>query len=210
MDIVFADTFAKSLRKLRIHERWYLKLIDLVRYDIPRFCTNVWQFRKELWNNYEFDSNGSLRMLKKSLERTANCLEFHGHEIEEPRNKKVQKMRRAIEILEHHIEDDFLELAEKELGYELVSRWNFSKPDEKGMVALLDDETDEEKAKNKALFELSRKIEKDTWKELFRILEGQDYDDYQEYIKDMTEEEKKKEDLWYKWFDGSGLKGWWD
>jgi hypothetical protein len=210
MNIVFADTFTKSLRKLRIHNRWYWKLIDLCRYDIPRFCTNVWQFRKELWNNYKFDSNGALRMLKKNLERNANYLEFYGYEIEESRNKKIEKMHRAIEILEHHIEDDFIELAEKELGYELVSRWNFGEPDEKGMVALLDDETEEEKVKNKALFELSRKIEKDTWKELFRILEGQDYDDYSEYIKDMTDEEKKAEDLWYKWFDGSGLKGWWD
>lgn len=188
MNIVFADTFAKSLRKLRIHNRWYWKLIDLCWYDIPRFCTNVWQFRKELWNNYEFDSYGALRMLKKNLERTADCLEFHGNEIEEPRNKKVAKMRRAIEILEHHIEDDFIELAEKELGYELVHHWIFDKPDENGMVALLDDEKAEEKAKNKDIFDLSSKIEKDTWKELFGILEGQDYDQ----------------------FDGSGLKGWWD
>jgi hypothetical protein len=29
-------------------------------------------------------------------------------------------------------------------------------------------------------------------------------------MESTSEEDKRKTDLWYKWFDGSGMKHWWD
>jgi hypothetical protein len=42
---------------------------------------------------------------------------------------------------------------------------------------------------------------------LFSILQGQDY---LEYAKNRPADEKFTEDQWYMWFDGSGMKCWWD
>jgi hypothetical protein len=75
---------------------------------------------------------------------------------------------------------------------------------------LVDKETPAEKRHNSKVYNLSRKLEESEWKELFKLLQGQDYKDYKKFAKTLTEEEKKQTDQYYKWFDGSGLKGWWD
>jgi hypothetical protein len=34
--------------------------------------------------------------------------------------------------------------------------------------------------------------------------------EYSEIYNSKTEEEKREESVWNDWFDGSGIKGWWD
>jgi hypothetical protein len=207
MDVILTDTFTKSLRKLISHQRWYWLAIDAIRYDIPRFCSNLWAFKKDLWYNYDFDSTGSMRMLRTSLERNANAIEHYGNEVAESRLKKIAKIRRAVEILNHHIEDDFMELAEIQLGKKSVSTWDIEELEDGKGGKLIPLETEEQEAINMEIFKLSRELENSTWKELFSILQGQDY---LEYAKNRPADEKFTEDQWYMWFDGSGMKGWWD
>jgi hypothetical protein len=139
------------------------------------------------------------------LKRTANYIELHGNEVDEPRLKKIAKIRRAVELLNYHIGDEFMQLAEKQLNLEVVTNWNFSEPDENGTVSLLDDDSPEDAKNNRLIFDLSTKIEKETWVELVEIIKGQDMEEYSKFKESKAEDE----DLWYKWFDGSGLKGWW-
>jgi hypothetical protein len=207
MDVILTDTFTKSLRKLISHQRWYWLAIDAIRYDIPRFCSNLWAFKKDLWYNYDFDSTGSMRMLRTSLERNANAIEHYGNEVAESRLKKIAKIRRAVEILNHHIEDDFMELAEIQLGKKSVSTWDIEELEDGKGGKLIPLETEEQEAINMEIFKLSRELENSTWKELFSILQGQDY---LEYAKNRPADEKFTEDQWYMWFDGSGMKCWWD
>ena len=208
MDVILTDTFTKSLKKMISRQRWYWLAIDAVRYDIPRFCKNVWAFRKDLWNNYDFDSTGSLRMLRTSLARNANAIEYYGNEVAESRLKKIAKIRRAVEILNHHIDDDFIEVAEKQLGKELILNWGVE--DVIGGGKLINTETDQQNRDNEEISKLSCELENSTWKELFIILQGQDYTEYSELAKALTKEDRHNDDHWNKWFDGSGIKCWWD
>ena len=36
------------------------------------------------------------------------------------------------------------------------------------------------------------------------------YRQYKEIYKTLSDEEKREEDHYYKWFDGTGIRGWWD
>jgi hypothetical protein len=211
MDVVLTDTFAKSLKRLRNRQRWFWKAWDCLRYDVPRFLKNLKTYSKDLWNTYPWDTHGALRLLRTNIRITADTIEKYGHEVDESRLKKIEKMRRAVDILNYHIEDDFIDLAEEQLG-KTVSDWvDFAKDDKHpDWVKLVSKATEQEEKDNSAIYALARKLENDTWKELFEILHGQNVEEYRKLMENLTEEEKKSEDHWYKWFDGSGMKGWWD
>lgn len=199
MEIKFADSFWKSLKVMARHQTWWYKTYEVFRYKIPMFFENVWYFRKVLWRFRSWDYTFNLMMLSKSLEKTAHTLEFHGFEIEETKNKKVEKIKRVIEIINSLNESNYINRAEEQLG-ELrgVEFWEDK------------EDTPEDKEHNKKVLDLSSKIEEDEWSELFVILKGQNHQDYAELMDNATEEEKMKTDLWNKWFDGSGMKHWWD
>lgn len=211
MEIKFADTFTKSLKKLIWHESKIYKFYAFFRYDIARFCKNVWKFRKALNKHYWWDHHGTLMFLEIGLTDMANRLEVDGLEIDISRLKKVKAIRRAAELIRNYNEDNYIEMAEAELGEIVLYDWEFEEiPDRPGLSRLIDKETESEKAHNSKVYERAREIEEQEWKELFRILEGQDHSEYQKIIGALSEEEKREQDHYYKWFDGSNLKGWWD
>jgi Fe-S cluster assembly scaffold protein SufB len=109
-------------------------------------------------------------------------------------------MKRAIQLLNNIRSDKYISQSENELGELKNSDW------------LLNDREDtvEEKEHNRKVFERSHEIEESEWKELWTIFEGQDYEEYKSLYDSLTEEEKREKYLWYEWFDGSGIKGWWD
>lgn len=196
MKVKVADTFLKSFRKMIIRERWYYKLYDAVRYDIPMFLKNIVRFRKELYRFRDWDSSFNLQLFKRSLEFTCNLIEKKGHEVESSKYKKVKAMRRAIELMDNFIEDNFIEQAERELGLEYKTGFDFGEEDEKGCCEMISTCTPEEEKNNNKIFKLSRKLEKDQWKELWDIIRGQS-----KCPKDVE---------WDDFFDGSNLLGWWD
>lgn len=200
MEIKFADSFWKSLERLRMHQTWWYKTYECFRYKIPMFFENIWYFRKELWEFRSWDYSFNLRMFGRSLEKTANTLEFYGWEIEETRMKKVERIKRVVQIIKSLDEGDYINRAEKELGeLKNSSGWRTGVQD-----------TPEEREHNKKVFELSRQIEENEWNELFDILKGQDHQEYKEIINKLTYEEQIERDHWKNWFDGSGMKHWWD
>jgi hypothetical protein len=102
-------------------------------------------------------------------------------------------------------------MAEAELGVVIYYDWEFEEVEDKpGYSKLVDKETEGEKAHNRKVYERSREIGEQEWNELWRILQGQDHREYQKISESLTEEERKDEDHYYKWFDGTGLRGWWD
>lgn len=211
MEIKFADTFAESLKKLSWHQSKIYKFYSFFRYDIMRFIKNVWRFRKPLANHYWWDHHGTLMFLEVGLTHMSENLEKKGLEIDISRLKKVAAMKRAVEIIKNYNEGNYIEMAESELGPLYLHDWEFEEvPDNPGFSRLVEKNTEEESNHNSKVFELSRKIEEREWKELFKILKGQDYKDYKKFEKTLSVEEKRQTDQYYKWFDGSGLKGWWD
>jgi hypothetical protein len=212
MDIKFADSFSKSLKKLIWHESRVYKFWAFFRYDISRFIKNVWRFRKALANHYWWDHHGTLMFLETGLTHMSDNLEVKGMEVDGPRMKKVAAMRRAVEIIKNYNQSNFIDMAEAELGPIYLHDWEFEEvPDKPGYSRLIDKDTPEEKKHNRKVFDRAREIEDLEWKELFEILQGQNHKEYSRLYKKAKKEGMGEDrDLWNNWFNGTGLKGWWD
>lgn len=198
MEVKFADTFFKSLERMSNRERWYWKTWDFLRYDIPKGVKNIIFFWKVIWNFRPWDHTYNLRILSKSLEPLRDSI-IKGREVDVPRLKKVAKIERAIEILNNITEDKYTDIAEAQLGYEVNSEFLF-----------LPEEPEEIKEANRKIYDLSQEIEDKEWKELWIIFQGQEHSHYVMLLDKMTPEERKEDDVWNNWYDGSGMGRWWN
>lgn len=210
MKIGFADSFFDSLERMSTHQTWWYRTYDTIRYGIPRFFKNVWRFKSELYDFYPWDYSYNLSIFRRSLEITADDLEKNGMEVSESRLKKVEKIRRAIVLLNNVRGNSHIEMAEKELGNLFLSDWDFEEvPDSNGSMRLIDNETPEQKEHNSKVFARSNEIEEEEWNELFEILKGQDHEDYKKFA-NKAKVSGDGHDTWSEWFDGSGIRNWWD
>jgi len=192
MKVQFADTFAKSLRNLIWHESKIYKTYSFFRYGIVRFFRNLFYFRNEMYEFQWWDYRFNLTLFRKSIEYTAKNVKEKGLEVDESRLKKVAAMERLIHIMKVIEKDDFIELAEKELGEIKHRDFEFEPADQVGYFRLVDNETPEEKEHNHKVFKRSHEIEEEYWDEMVKIIRGQrNLKDYNEY-------------------DGTGMRGWWD
>ena len=124
-------------------------------------------------------------------------IESKGNEIETTKMKKVAKMRRACEILQNHIDDNYITMAENILGKCYDSELQFVPlEDRPELFSYEDNLTEEQRDHNSKVFLKSREIEVEEWKEFCDIIKGQG---------DFFEQEE-----WEEKYDGSGLKNWWD
>jgi hypothetical protein len=198
MEVKFADSFWKSLDRMVKRERWYWKAWDFIRYDIPKGIKNIIFFWKVIWNFRPWDHTYNLGIFAKSLEPLRDSIK-NGYEVDVPRLKKVAKIERAIEILNNITEDKYIDIAEAQLGYEVNNEFIFR-----------DDEPEEIKEENRKIYDLSREIEDKEWKELWTIFQGQEHSHYVMLLDRMSQEQKKNEDIWGNWYDGSGMGHWWN
>ena len=210
----------KIIENIRIWYKYSIleKIYDIIRYDIWRFLANIWRFRKELWNHAWWDYHFTLQMLYRSISIMEKGM-HKGLEVRQTRDKKIQKMQRLLYLLENKIDDKYVDIAEKELGSELIlHEWEFNKIDRldsngEPLYELIDKDTPEEKEINKNIFKRAREIEEGEWNEIWEILKGQKYNDGSEQVLDVMQEKSindNKEKDWDDWFDGTGLRGWWD
>jgi hypothetical protein len=201
METNFAPTFFDSVKRMVNRQRWYWKTWDFLRYDMPRFFRNLWMFRKDLYNyRWYGGQHAVLPFMKTALMNMADMIDERGLEVTKSKDKKVAKMYRAAFLMERFIEDDFIELAEQELGKLVIHGFEFEPvPDKPGYSRLVDKETPEEKEHNNKVFERAREIEEQMWNELWTIIQGQNLKHFRD-----------KDQDWDEWFDGSGLKSWWD
>jgi hypothetical protein len=192
MKVEFKDTFFESVEKLVWYDTKLWKVWAAIRYDIPLFFKNIWRFRKELYNHQWWDYRFTLEMLYRSLSIMVVKLETDGIEEDSSRMKKVQKIKRALELLKYKLDDDYISRAESELG-ELSHRPLEFEPIEgkEGLYSLVVNDTPAEKKHARNVYKRARVIEEKEWKELWDIFKG------------------KKFTTWEK-YDGSDLRGWWD
>ena len=210
MKVKFADSFGESLKDMIRHESWWYKTYETIRYKIPVFFKNIYRFRKVLWNHRWYDYRFTLEALQTSLE-IMEAKMHDGMEVFESRGKKIEKMQRAIQILKNIGDDNYIEMAESELGPLHMRDWEFEDvPEKDGYSQLVDNETPKEKKHNRKVFDRARKLGEQDWKELWKIFEGQDIREYRKIEKTITEEYRLKTNSYNQWFDGSDLRGWWD
>ena len=192
MKVEFGDTFAKSLKRLMWQEGKIYKVYSFFRYGIAGFFRNIFYFRNEMYEFQWWDYRFNLTLFRKSLEKTAHTIKEKGMEIDESRLKKVAAMERLIHIMKVIEKDDFIELAEKELGEIKHRDLEFEPAEQEGYFKLVDNETTEDKEHNRKVFKRSHEIEEEYWDEMVKIIRGQK--NLQDYNK----------------HDGSGMRGWWD
>jgi len=203
MKVEFANSFWKSLKRLSRHQTWWYKTYEFFRRDLPYFLENIWFFRKELYKFRSWDYSFNLDLFRRSLEKTVHTIEFHGSEIDESRMKKVEKMKRAIHLIKKVRQDDYIKDAEIELGKLMNTGWWFDGNDR--------EDTEEESLHNKKVFVRAREIQESEWKELWSIIQGQDIREYSSKTQKIKDSEPQDDMHSYNdWFDGSGLRGWWD
>ena len=167
---------------------------------LVQFIKNIWVFRKSLWNFRWWDYHYTMDMMKTCLQVMSDNFETKGIEIDGPRMKKVVKMRRAIEIMNNRNGVYYIDMAEKELGqlFEITVEFKDSETSP-GSYELFDNLSSEEKKHNKKVYARAEELEEEEWEELWNIFEGQDVSKY-----------KPKKQDWDDWFDGTGIRGWWD
>ena len=190
MKIEASDSFFESVEKLVWYDTKLWKVWSAIRYDIPLFFKNVWRFRKELYNHQWWDYRFTLEMLYRSLSIMEKGMSEKGIEVAETRNIKLIKMRRALELLKHKLDDDYIERAEAELGELNHSGFEFEKTEE-GNYRLIDNDTPADKKHASKVYKRARVIEDNEWKELWDIFKGRKFTTWEKY-------------------DGSDLRGWWD
>jgi hypothetical protein len=109
-------------------------------------------------------------------------------------------MRRAIEIMNNMNNVHHIEMAEKELGKLYIKPFKFVKSlSHPGSFELVDNDTEEEREHNKKVFSRAHELEEEDWAELWEIFKGQNNSKYSPIIEE-----------WDDWFDGTGMRGWWD
>ena len=202
MEIKFADGFFDSIQRIINRQKWYWKVWDFFRYDLVQGIKNIFFFWRVIWKYRSWDSSFQMKILARSLEPLAHTLEHHGNEVDGPRLKKVASIKRAIEILNRQADDNYLELAEDELGYTVNVNYGITGDGEPKSVT----------EKNRKLFDLSHELEDKEWKELWKIFEGQEHTHYIMLLDKARSENPNAgtEDIWNKWFNGTGMKHWWD
>jgi len=163
MEVKFAPSFFKSFKRYLNGDKWYNKIYNLFRYDIPIFFKNIKRFKKLLWEYRCWDYYHCLDAFKYSLIPLSNCIK-NGNEVDEDRLPKYNSIIRTIEILNNVSNDNYMEQAENILNKQIYSssEYIFSNTEEPFHI----------KENNKEIFDLSRKLEEDEWNELFKILKG--------------------------------------
>ena len=207
MKVEFKDSFFESIEKLVWYDTKLWKVWEFIRRGIPTFFGNIWRFRKELYSHQWWDYRYTLEMLHRSLTIMVNKLEKDGIEEGESRGKKVTKIKRAIQLLDNRLNDNYIEQAEKELGELYSNPWEFE-PTEDGNYRLIDNDTKDEKEHNSKVFKLAQTIDDREWRELWNIFKGQSILDYKKHLKTLPKEEQAT--AWNSWFNGSDMRGWWD
>ena len=191
MKVEFKDTFFESVEKLVWYDTNLWKVWSAIRYDIPLFFKNVWRFRKELYNHQWWDYRFHLEMMYRSLSIMEKGMSEKGIEVTETRDVKVQKMRRALELLKHKLDDDYIQRAELELGELTHKSIEFEPIEGSDSYRLVDTDTPAEKKHARKVYKRARVIEEKEWKELWDIFKGKPFTTWEKY-------------------DGSDLRGWWD
>ncbi len=207
MKVEFKDTFFESVEKLVWYDTKLWKVWEFIRRGIPTFFGNIWRFRKELYNHQWWDYRYTLEMLHRSLTIMVDKLEIYGIEEDLSRDKKVAKIKRAIQLLDNRLNDNYIEQAESILGKLPDNPFEFAKTED-GNYRLVDNDSKEEKEHSRKVFKLAQSIDDREWRELWNIFKGQSILDYKKHLKTLSKEQK--ETAWNEWFNGSDMRGWWD
>jgi len=150
---------------------WWKYGVSYKWYNFKNGIKNLISYLPIIWKTRDFDYGYILKMQKFQLERLLKRLE-NGNEVIENRLPKMNDIKRCIELINNHIEDNYAERC----GYD-YSKTNFEfipiKEKYNGeelyeMVNTYDEKQSKEDLN--IIFDNARKLEDDEWKELWEII----------------------------------------
>lgn len=199
--MIVGKIYQKMIKK-KIHRISYLKFkVRELLYSMRSFFKNTWKFRRELSEFRPYDYSGTLQMIKRSIQLQESWMSKHSNEYKPTLNKKLYYMRRVIYLIDFIMESNFTKLAEDRINRKYIDgNYEFKKLDD-GNYELISHLTEEEKENNRLIRLEENKIEKEMWSELFYILNGDEYSNY-----NLMQSGKSYEDF----HTGKGLHTWWN
>jgi len=140
-------------------------------YNIKLSVRMVYKFFYAIWWFRGSNYNTTYEILLLCLKEHLISMEKDTFEIEESKKPKEIKLKRAIELLENKINDNYSERCGYDHDYDLVFVKNEMK-DENGesLYELKSNASDEQNKKNDDALKNSRILEKKEWKEFTGIL----------------------------------------
>ena len=105
MKVVAVDSFFKSFRKMFSFRHRY---IEMPWYNLKHGLRNIWNFKKIVWQHRDWDYYDILRMQQFQLKKLKATL-ADGHEVDESRLPKIDKMSRVIELIQNIFDDQDME-----------------------------------------------------------------------------------------------------
>jgi hypothetical protein len=168
---------------------------------IVNFIKNIWLFRKNLYNYAWYGGEYSiLPWIKTSVDDMSSKMEKYGHEVEEERFKKIEKMKRLSYLIDVFLEDKLREVVEQELNIKYEFKYDFVPVDESETTfRMVSNETPVQELNNAKIRKRVLELEKQYWEELWSIMKGPDYIRW-----------RKDGKSWEEWYDGTDIRNWWD
>lgn len=179
--------------KYKIIEFW-----DFIIRDVPNFFRNIWLFRNGLLRHRWYDHAGVILFMRDAISDISNGIDKRGYEEKISKDKKVQKMKRLTQLLDNYTKDNYLDLAQERLGYKLDTDYEFKQIEGTDYFEMVDNKDQQTKEKNDQIYKLALQISREEWNEIWDILKGQDYSNF-DPKKDFDSQ-----------IDGSGLNSWWN
>lgn len=133
--------------------------------------SNLKRFFWVVWTYMDIDYSYTLEILKVSLEGHLNALRNDSFEVDEDRLPRVARLERALELLNHKLEDNYAERCGYTLDYDI----DFVELEENGedgqkLFEIKSNATEERKKCNiKALVD-AKELEKNEWREFTDIV----------------------------------------
>ena len=169
MEVRFASGFFKSFKRniIDIDKPWKWAFQEDRYYRIKRAIKSLISYFRITTEMVPWDYHSILKMMKFQVGVLSNYLEKHGLEVEEDRLPKIEKMKRFIELANHHIEDDYADRC----GYNYDYGFKFvpveEKPDLTQLVSAAPPEVEEN---NTRAIKESHELEEKEWNEMIELL----------------------------------------
>jgi len=169
MEVRFADAFWKSFKR---------NIIDIDKpWKWVFWETRWWNFKRALWALRKYfkittkmvpwDYSSVLEMMTFQIGLLADYLEKKGIEVDEDRLPKIEKMRRFIELANHHKEDDYADRCGWDNDFEMTFEPLEGKS---GLSQLGSTATPEQEARNSKAIKEGHKLQEKEWNEMIDLL----------------------------------------
>lgn len=212
----------------RVHDWFKYTIIIPVRdwnWNVIAYFHNRKLFNKMLWKWRAFDYRYQFELFAFGLEQLAKSIE-NGYEVEVSRNKKVEAIKKLIDVLNSDYEDG---LWDKYMGkFYNDTTVHVTKFEDGSYGFKYINMNEDDYAKSLEKYKSAVKSARNKhYKTMFHLIEGQDNEkvskiidaEVNQIISDLenkgetvTPERKEKitEETTFKHFDGSGIETWWD